>query len=82
MPSAARLIVDAGLHGHTYALYAMLSVTALDEPGPVSVLGSDPEGLTALCGSRITGVKVWRRQPRRCAPEAEGLRDTRDSHLR
>ncbi|MDX3238898.1 DNA-binding protein [Streptomyces sp. ME03-5709C] len=55
---AAALLADAGLHGHRYAIDAMLSATALAAPGPVTVLTSDPEGLTALCGSRTTVIKV------------------------
>lgn len=31
---AAALLMDAGLHGHTYAIDAMLCATALDAPGP------------------------------------------------
>ncbi|MEU6463739.1 hypothetical protein [Streptomyces sp. NPDC046976] len=31
---------------------------ALAAPGPVTVLTSDTEDLTALCGERVTGIKV------------------------
>ncbi|WP_406725511.1 PIN domain-containing protein [Streptomyces sp. GD-15H] len=55
---AAVLLADAGLHGHKYAIDAMLSATALTAPGPVSVLTSDPEDLTALCGGQVTVIKV------------------------
>ena len=55
---AAALLADAGLHGHKYAIDAMLGATALAAPGPATVLTSDPEDLTALCGSRITVIKV------------------------
>ncbi|MCK8679156.1 DNA-binding protein [Streptomyces lichenis] len=55
---AARLLADAGLHGHTYAVDAVLGATALAAPGPVTVLTSDPEDLTALCGNRLTVIKV------------------------
>ncbi|MFJ8748141.1 type II toxin-antitoxin system VapC family toxin [Streptomyces sp. NPDC102441] len=55
---ASVLLADAGLHGHKYAIDAMLGATALASPGPVTVLTSDPEDLTALCGSRITAIKV------------------------
>ncbi|MEH0630754.1 PIN domain-containing protein [Streptomyces stelliscabiei] len=54
---AAELLADARLHGHKYAIGAMLGATALAAPGP-TVLTSDPEDLTALCGSRITVIKV------------------------
>ena len=36
----------------------MLSATALAAPGPVTILTSDPEDLTALCGGRATVIKV------------------------
>ncbi|MFE2927848.1 type II toxin-antitoxin system VapC family toxin [Streptomyces goshikiensis] len=55
---AATLLADAGLHGHKYAIDAMLSATALASPGPVTVLTSDPEDLTALCGARVTVIKI------------------------
>ncbi|MCT2594804.1 DNA-binding protein [Streptomyces sp. N2-109] len=55
---ATALLADAGLHGHTYAIDAMLSATALAAPGPVTVLTSDPEDLTTLCGTRVTVINV------------------------
>lgn len=55
---ASTLLADVGLHGHKYAIDAMLGATALASPGPVTVLTSDPEDLIALCGSRITAIKV------------------------
>ncbi|KNE83471.1 MULTISPECIES: type II toxin-antitoxin system VapC family toxin [Streptomyces] len=55
---ATALLADAGLHGHKYAIDAMLGATALAAPGPVTVLTSDPEDLTALCGSNVTVIKV------------------------
>lgn len=55
---AATLLSDAGLHGHKYAIDAMLSATALAAPGPVTVLTSDPEHLAALCRERVIVIKV------------------------
>ncbi|WP_275557497.1 PIN domain-containing protein [Streptomyces sp. 5-6(2022)] len=55
---AAALLADAGFHGHKYAIDAMLSATALAAPGPVTVLTSDPEDLTALCGGHVTVIKT------------------------
>ncbi|MET9320331.1 PIN domain-containing protein [Streptomyces sp. NPDC003038] len=55
---ASALLREAGLHGHKYAIDAMLAATALAAPGPVTVLTSDPADLTALCGKRLTAVKV------------------------
>lgn len=56
--AATALLAEAGLHGHKYAIDAMLSATALAAPGPVTVLTSDPEGLVALCGHRATVIEV------------------------
>ncbi|MFJ8600407.1 DNA-binding protein [Streptomyces shenzhenensis] len=55
---AAALLANAGLHGHKYAVDAILSATALVAPRPVTVLTSDPEDLTALCGTRATVIKI------------------------
>jgi predicted nucleic acid-binding protein len=55
---AAALLADAGLHGHKYAIDAMLGATALNAPGPVTILTSDPEHLTALCGRHATVIKI------------------------
>ncbi|MGR6912771.1 type II toxin-antitoxin system VapC family toxin [[Actinomadura] parvosata] len=55
---ASTLLSNAGLHGHKYAIDAMLSATALAAPGPVTVLTSDPEDVAALCGERVTVIKV------------------------
>ncbi|GGR29409.1 DNA-binding protein [Streptomyces netropsis] len=55
---AAALLGDAGLHGHKYAIDAILSATALAAPGPVTILTSDPEDLTALCGGRAAVIKI------------------------
>ncbi|AWZ05013.1 MULTISPECIES: PIN domain-containing protein [unclassified Streptomyces] len=56
--AATALLREAGLHGHKYAIDAVLAATALAAPGPVTVLTSDPEDLTALCGNRLAAVKV------------------------
>ncbi|MFF9204665.1 DNA-binding protein [Streptomyces sp. NPDC014986] len=55
---AAALLADAGLHGHEYAVDAMLAATTLTAPGPATVLTSDAEDLMALCGGRVTVMKV------------------------
>ncbi|NIY68308.1 PIN domain-containing protein [Streptomyces malaysiensis] len=55
---AAALLADTGLHGHKYAIDAMLSATALAAPGPTTVLTSDPEDITALCGGHATVIKI------------------------
>jgi predicted nucleic acid-binding protein len=55
---AAALLADAGLHGHKYAVDAMVSATALAAHAPVTVLTSDPEDLNSLCGGRATVITV------------------------
>lgn len=55
---AAALLADAGLHGHQHAIDAMLSATALAAPAPVTILTSDPDDLTELCGGRVSVIKV------------------------
>ncbi|RAY14768.1 hypothetical protein DPM19_13595 [Actinomadura craniellae] len=55
---AAGLLADAGLHGHKYAIDAMLSATALAAPGPVTVLTSDPDDIANLCGRSATIIKI------------------------
>ncbi|MER6999730.1 DNA-binding protein [Streptomyces sp. NPDC000410] len=56
--SASKLLAAARLHGHKYALDAILCATALSLPGPVIVLTSDPEDIATLCGPRVRVVKV------------------------
>ncbi len=46
------------MHGHKYAIDAMLSATALAAPGPVTILTSDPEDVTMLCGGRAAVIKI------------------------
>ncbi|MEX0171889.1 DNA-binding protein [Streptomyces sp. LMG1-1-1.1] len=55
---AAALLGEAGLHGHEYAIDAMVAATALSAPGPVTVLTSDPEDLLTLCGGRATVIAI------------------------
>lgn len=55
---AAELLCDAGRHGHTYAIDATLSATALAAPRPVTILTSDPEDIATLCGPHVTVVKI------------------------
>lgn len=55
---AAGLLADTGLHGHKYAIDAMLSATALATPGPITILTSGPEDLAALFGAHVTVIKV------------------------
>ncbi|ELP68282.1 type II toxin-antitoxin system VapC family toxin [Streptomyces turgidiscabies] len=55
---AGKLLAAAGLHGHKYALDAIVAATALASPAPVTVLTSDPEDLFRLCGTSAHVIKV------------------------
>ncbi|MER7465702.1 DNA-binding protein [Streptomyces sp. NPDC097981] len=58
--SAAALLRGAGLHGHKYAIDAMLCATALVLPGRVTILTSDVEDIELLTAehSRLVAEKV------------------------
>ncbi|GHH33671.1 DNA-binding protein [Streptomyces candidus] len=56
--SASKLLAVAGLHGHKYALDAILSATALQLPGRTAILTSDPEDISTLCGPRVRVIKL------------------------
>ncbi|WP_063728110.1 type II toxin-antitoxin system VapC family toxin [Streptomyces sp. RTd22] len=55
---ASKLLAETGLHGHKYALDAIVAATALASPAPVTVLTSDPEDLVMLCGSGIRVLRI------------------------
>ncbi|MEV7216794.1 hypothetical protein AB0O31_27350 [Kitasatospora cineracea] len=55
---ARRLLADAGLHGHKYAIDAVLAVVALRQRGQVTVFTSDPEDLERLLPDHIVVKKV------------------------
>ncbi|MFC4057848.1 type II toxin-antitoxin system VapC family toxin [Planomonospora corallina] len=55
---AARLLAEAGLHGHKYAIDAMVCATALRSPGPVTVLTSDVDDIAAIGQRRLRTVKI------------------------
>lgn len=58
--SASGLLRAAGLHGHKYAIDAMLCATALAQPGRVTILTSDVEDITVLTADhpRVTAEKI------------------------
>ncbi|MEV7195092.1 DNA-binding protein [Streptomyces sp. NPDC093510] len=58
--SAAALLRAAELHGHKYAIDAMLCATALQHPGRVTILTSDVEDIGMLTAghSRLRVEKV------------------------
>ena len=52
--TASNLLKDAGLHGHKYAIDAMVVATALAAAEkPVSVLTSDVDDISSLLGDRL-----------------------------
>jgi predicted nucleic acid-binding protein len=52
--AASKLLAAQGLHGHKYAIDAMLAATAHLEHGDVTIVTSDPEDLRRLCHRRIS----------------------------
>lgn len=52
--TAVELLQDAGgLHGHKYAIDALVAALALRVPSPVIVLTSDRDDWSKLCGTRV-----------------------------
>lgn len=52
--TAVALLRDAGgLHGHKYAIDALVAALALRVPAPVIVLTSDRDDWSKLCGSSV-----------------------------
>lgn len=52
--AAVALLQDAGgLHGHKYAIDALVAALALRIPAPVIVLTSDRDDWSKLCGQRV-----------------------------
>ena len=50
---AAELLQSTDLHGHKYAIDAMVAVTAMRQAGPVVLLTSDVDDMYKLCGERV-----------------------------
>lgn len=55
---ASKLLAATGLHGHKYALDAIVAATALASPPPATVLTSDPDDLLMLCGDLARVVRI------------------------
>ncbi|MCX4661254.1 hypothetical protein [Streptomyces uncialis] len=55
---ARRLLADTGLHGHKYAIDAVLAVIARQQTGQVTVFTSDVDDLERLVPDRIVVKKV------------------------
>lgn len=56
--AASALLLDAGLHGHKYAIDAVVAETALRQQRPVVVLTSDTDDMAKLCGPRVRVIAV------------------------
>ncbi|NKY33666.1 PIN domain-containing protein [Nocardia speluncae] len=58
--SATLLLRETGLHGHKYAIDAMLCATALNQPGRVTILTSDTDDIGTLTAAhpRIAAKKI------------------------
>lgn len=55
---ATQLLADAGKHGHSHAIDAMVCATAVSSPKPVRVLTSDPDDITDLAGDHVSVIPV------------------------
>ncbi|MFE5772958.1 DNA-binding protein [Streptomyces sp. NPDC056485] len=55
---ASALLMEAGLHGHKYAIDAAVAEAALRQRRPVVVLTSDVDDMTKLCGGLVHIVAV------------------------
>lgn len=56
--AASTLLLDTGLHGHKYAIDAVVAEMALRQQRPVVLLTSDLDDMTKLCGDRVRLVSV------------------------
>lgn len=55
---AIDLLREAGLHGHKYAIDAVVAATALRAAKPAIVLTSDADDMGKLCGKRVRIVAL------------------------
>jgi len=51
--TTVQLLHAGGLHGHTYAIDALVAAMPLRSPAPVLVLTSDRDDWSKLCGDRV-----------------------------
>lgn len=56
--SAEALLIEHGLHGHKYAIDAVVAATLLSLPGPRVMLTSDTDDMTRFLGKRAKVVEV------------------------
>jgi predicted nucleic acid-binding protein len=55
---AVRLLRATGLHGHKYAIDAVVAATAMRQQGPITLVTSDVDDMAKLCDKRILLVRV------------------------
>lgn len=55
---AIELLRTAGLHGHKYAIDAVVAATALQSVRPAIILTSDGDDMEKLCGKQVRIVVV------------------------
>ena len=55
---ALDLLRDNGLHGHKYAIDAVVAATALRSARPVIILTSDEDDMQKLCGKSVRLVRA------------------------
>jgi hypothetical protein len=51
--AASALLINAGLHGHKYAIDAAVAEMTLRQRRPVVLLTSDIDDMAKLCGDRV-----------------------------
>ncbi|MFF7652779.1 DNA-binding protein [Streptomyces sp. NPDC007983] len=56
--AASAMLINAGLHGHKYAIDAAVAEMALRQRRPVVVLTSDIDDMAKLCGDKVRLVAV------------------------
>ncbi|MGY3057913.1 hypothetical protein ACVWZD_002158 [Streptomyces sp. TE3672] len=56
--AASAMLINAGLHGHKYAIDAAVAEMALRQRHPVAILTSDIDDMAKLCGDRVCLVAV------------------------
>jgi hypothetical protein len=56
--AASVMLINAGLHGHKYAIDAVVAEMALRQRRPVVMLTSDVDDMSKLCGDRVSLVAV------------------------
>jgi predicted nucleic acid-binding protein len=56
--AAARLLLDAGLHGHAHAIDAVVAELAARLTAPVALVTSDPGDMRRLCPAHVRIVAI------------------------